>query len=155
MIQMTDSTLMIMVSYWWTIDFFFKFTWVKNLFSINITPRSFILGKAFGSYGYFCEAVSFSKIVTLQLERFLEHRTINPLPAFHGLPLKRKTMDLIEIYAWTIMLLFSMQQKYHMWHETSDSFWHSTDLDGPKRSIFPKLYCLFKIALWSKRLTQN
>ena len=68
-----------LIEYHW-----FLLYWIEYSIKSNLTPSSSCMDKAFWFYGYFSEAVSFSKCATFSPESSLEAARIFCLTAFHG-----------------------------------------------------------------------
>ena len=129
----------------------FLFYWVENSFSNKMTPWPLILGKAFGYYGYFSEAMSFSKFATFsilailgtaRMFRFTASRRINccvmnSSVCSHCLRFQIKCSVSATGGREVRILLCSKVR----WGRKSTKFW--------------KWHCLTKIALGFRRLTQH
>ena len=118
-----------------------------------MTPRSLILMKAFGFYGRFSEALSFSKFATS-----VSKVTINVPKIFIVwlprvkcllLPCKTKTAWIKRSIHYVIMQCYNPGKALkEIPHYLNRDFWY-------KRSTFWKWHCFRKMALEAKRLFQN
>ena len=126
---------------------------VYNSFPSKMTPRSLILMKAFGFYGHFSEAMSFSKFATSisKVTIVVPNISIVWLPRVKCLFLLCKTKTAWikrSIHYITLQCYIRGELLKEIPPYLNRDFWY-------KRSKFWKWHCLRKMALESKRLHQN
>ena len=118
-----------------------------------MTPRSLSLMKAFGFYGHFSEAMSFSKFATSVSKVTIDIPKISIvwLPRVNCLLLlcKTKTTQIKRSIHYVILQCYNPGKALiGIPHYLNRDFWY-------KRSKFWKWHCFRKMALESKRLHQN
>ena len=87
-----------LIEYHW-----FLLYWIEYYIKSNLTPSSSCMDKAFWFYGYFSEAVSFSKCATFSPESSLEAERIFCLTASYG-PRSEKEDNMNETEAFITQL---------------------------------------------------